>query len=652
MGKYERGTLVGSRLLGRSAFRSLADTLPVMLWFAGPDSGFVFCNRAWLDFRGRRLEQEINTGWMDGIHPDDRADCVESYRTAFDARQFFQAEFRLQRFDGLHRWILNQASPWYSKEGEFIGYVGSAVDISDRAMSEERAFRLAAIVDSTDVAVIGKTLDGLITNWNAGAERLFGYSADEMIGQSISVIVPESRMDELLVIHEKIRHSEHVKPFATLRRAKDGTLFEVLLTVAPILDRKGNLAGMSALTQDVPISIEQEIVTSSLLGTPGPRDEQLRQSQKMEVMGRLAGGVAHDFNNLLTIISGYSDMALDQLPDDDPTRDLVNEIRIAGERAASLTRQLLAFSRKQSLETTIVDVNTIVSSNETMLRRLLGEDIEFTTVLAPDIDPIAADQSQMEQVLFNLAVNAREAMPQGGKLTIETGNVQLDTTYCASHVGVRTGRYVMLAVSDTGRGIDTTTKSQMFEPFFTTKDEDIGTGLGLAMVSNFIKQLDGHISVYSEPGSGATFKIYLPAIDGLPATRSIDSTDQAVASGHETILLVEDDDAVRSLTQIVLQSYGYHVLDARNGADAIRTAENFPGTIDLLVTDVVLPDCGGRQIADHLVSKQPSLKVLYVSGYTDEAVVRHGVLEEDENFLQKPFVPNGLLQKVRDVLDA
>jgi two-component system cell cycle sensor histidine kinase/response regulator CckA len=304
------------------------------------------------------------------------------------------------------------------------------------------------------------------------------------------------------------------------------------------------------------------------------------------------------------------------------------------------------------LETTIVDVNTIVSSNETMLRRLLGEDIEFTTVLAPDIDPIAADQSQMEQVLFNLAVNAREAMPQGGKLTIETGNVQLDTTYCASHVGVRTGRYVMLAVSDTGRGIDTTTKSQMFEPFFTTKDEDIGTGLGLAMVSNFIKQLDGHISVYSEPGSGATFKIYLPAIDGLPATRSIDSTDQAVASGHETILLVEDDDAVRSLTQIVLQSYGYHVLDARNGADAIRTAENFPGTIDLLVTDVVLPDCGGRQIADHLVSKQPSLKVLYVSGYTDEAVVRHGVLEEDENFLQKPFVPNGLLQKVRDVLDA
>ncbi len=381
-------------------------------------------------------------------------------------------------------------------------------------------------------------------------------------------------------------------------------------------------------------------------------EEQFRHSQKMEAFGQLAGGVAHDFNNLLTIISGYSEMMLQRLPAHDPGRDLVQEIYRAGERAASLTRQLLAFSRKQVLAPKVLDLNAVIADTEKMLRRLIGEDVALVMVLAPDLEPVKVDPGQIEQVIMNLAVNARDAMSEGGKLTIETRNVDLDETYATAYPDVKPGRYVMLAVSDTGSGMTPDVQARIFEPFFTTKGPGKGTGLGLATVFGIVKQSGAHINVYSEPGHGAVFKIYLPIVkEKISSGRSLHDL-RVAALGNETILLVEDDDAVRSLGRFCLQTLGYRVLEASNGQEAILIHEQHQGPIHLLITDVVMPEMGGRQLAEQLATRTAGMKVLYVSGYTDDAVFRHGVLEAEVAFLQKPFTIAALANKVREVLDS
>jgi two-component system, cell cycle sensor histidine kinase and response regulator CckA len=381
-------------------------------------------------------------------------------------------------------------------------------------------------------------------------------------------------------------------------------------------------------------------------------EEQLQQSQKMEAVGRLAGGVAHDFNNLLTIITGYSQLILDRLPADDSMRAQVSQIKEAGDRAASLTRQLLAFSRKQVLEPRVLDLNDVVSGIYKMLRRLIGEDIDLVTILFPGLPRVKADPGQIEQVIMNLAVNARDAMPQGGKLTIETSSVDLGEDSSNNRLLITPGPYAMLAVSDTGVGMSLEVKSRVFEPFFTTKEQGKGTGLGLAMVYGIVKQSGGYIWVYSEQGKGTTFKIYLPQA-GEPGGKT-KRTDECVrpAGGSEVILVVEDNLSVRTLVRSVLAACGYTLLEASDSEDALKVIESHNGPIHLLLTDVVMPRMSGPDLAARLLPRHPETKVLYMSGYTDNAVVRHGILDAGTYFLQKPFIPETLTQKIREALDS
>jgi PAS domain S-box-containing protein len=380
-------------------------------------------------------------------------------------------------------------------------------------------------------------------------------------------------------------------------------------------------------------------------------EDQFRQAQKMEAVGRLAGGVAHDFNNLLTVINGYGEILLSRLPAGDPSRELIREIVAAGDRATGLTRQLLAFSRKAILEPKILDLRALVADVDKMLRRILGEDIQLAITVDPEVGAVKADPGQVEQVILNLVVNARDAMPRGGRLTIEVGNAALDATYAREHPEVRPGPHVLLAVSDTGCGMDQATMARVFEPFFSTKGEN-GTGLGLATVHGIVKQSGGHVAVYSEAGHGTTFKVYLPRVDQRPTAGKSHQGRAEMPRGGETVLLVEDEDGVRSLTRHILKGCGYAILEARDGVEALRVAEQHPGRIDLLVTDVVLPRMGGRAVAERLATLHPGVKVLFVSGYTDDAVVRHGILEAEVAFLQKPFSPAALAVKVREVLDG
>jgi nitrogen-specific signal transduction histidine kinase/ActR/RegA family two-component response regulator len=379
-------------------------------------------------------------------------------------------------------------------------------------------------------------------------------------------------------------------------------------------------------------------------------EEQLRQSQKMEAVGRLAGGVAHDFNNLLTVIRGYSELMLEEFADSDPLRDEVEEIKKAADRASGLTRQLLAFSRQQVLAPKVLDLNIVVGNMERLLKRLLGENIRLGSSLANELGRVKADPGQIEQVIMNLAVNAKDAMPRGGKLTIETANADLDETYTHEHVGAKPGKYVMLAVSDTGSGMSQDIRQRVFEPFFTTKEIGKGTGLGLSTVYGIVKQSEGYIWVYSEPGRGTSFKVYLPRVDEPADARPAPEPAKSRYRGTETILLVEDEDGVRALVKQVLSRNGYTVLEARHGGEALLHCERRAEEIHLLVTDVVLEQMSGTELSSRLAQLRPGMKVLYISGYTDDAIVHHGV-KEGTHFLQKPFTTEALARKIRQVLD-
>lgn len=507
----------------------------------------------------------------------------------------------------------------------------------------EREELVQLLLDSTAEAIYGIDLHGNCMLANPTCARLLGYAdPDQLKGRNMHSMIHHHHPDGRPYLEEECpiartletRQGIHVKDEVFWRA--DGTKFDAEYFAHPMWRGK-DLIG--AVVTFLDVSHQKKL------------EEQFRQAQKMEAIGQLAGGVAHDFNNLLTIITGYSELLLKSTPREDPKRRFLEEIRKAAERSASLTRQLLAFSRNQVLAPKVLDLNDLVRDVEKMLRRIIGEDIEMSIALQPQLGAVKADPGQLEQVLLNLSVNARDAMPQGGKLTIETDNVDLGDEYVRSHAEVRPGRYVMLAVTDTGVGMPEEVKSRLFEPFFTTKERGKGTGLGLAVVHGIVKQSDGSIEVSSAPGEGTSFKIYLPRVEQAALTDKTQQGPGFAPQGSETLLLVEDEDAVRTLTRLTLQQSGYSVLEASNGEEAIRVATNHQAKIHLLVTDVVMPGLGGRVLAERLLSLRPEMKVLYLSGYTDDAVVRHGILHEKVNFLQKPFSPNALAHLVREVLD-
>jgi PAS domain S-box-containing protein len=475
---------------------------------------------------------------------------------------------------------------------------------------------------------------------NDAAVEHYGYSRDEFLAMTLRDMHPPQdlrNLDEFLSRRRERSRRVFQAPQVWKHRKKDGSLLDVEIATSPIL-LQGRPARLALLT---------DVTDKKLL------EAQLLQSQKMESVGRLAGGVAHDFNNLLSVITGYGELLQRDVGPQHPAIARVEAIRKAADRATALTRQLLAFSRKQVLEPRVLDLNAIVSDIENMLRRLIGEDIQLVTVLGQTLGRVKADPGQVEQVIVNMAVNARDAMPTGGKLIIETGNVELDEAYARARPDMRPGQHVMLAVSDTGTGMDADTLSHIFEPFFTTKEEGKGTGLGLATVYGIVRQSGGHVTVYSEPGQGTTFKVYLPRSgEEKEEAPAVEQAVKASLAGRETILLVEDEDALRLMIREILSSAGYQVIEGPSPEETLAAARSFPGPIHLLLTDVVLPRMSGRQVAGSLRPSRPEARVLFMSGYTDDAISHHGILERGVHFLQKPFTTDALLRKVRAVLDA
>ncbi len=513
---------------------------------------------------------------------------------------------------------------------------------------QELAGRLLSLMNNVPGVVYRGLRDWSLTFVGAEVERLTGHTAEEFrrgTSRWQEVIHPEDLQSVKETIRQAVREGRKFLRLEYRVVHRDGGC-------RWLEDRRqlgygpdGSFETVDGLLLDITDSkqVEEALKAS---------EEQFLQAQKMEAVGRLAGGVAHDFNNLLTAIRGYSDLLLQQIDARSPYRKEVEEIHKAGERASALTRQLLAFSRKQVMQPKVLDLNEVVAGMEEMLRRMVDENIDLITVLRPDLWSVQVDRGQIEQVVMNLVVNARDAIERGGKITIETGNVVLDEEYVYRHAVVAPGAYAMLAVSDTGIGMDEDTKVRLFEPFFTTKEQGKGTGLGLSTVYGIVKQSNGYIWVYSELHRGSTFKIYLPRHEADTVEERSEELSPMSPKGHETILLVEDEELVRVLARDVLRGHGYTVLEARDGADAMGVAVSHRGPIHLMITDVVMPHMGGQEVAVSLAPLLRDMKVLFISGYSDEAIVRHGILSPESRFLQKPFRLDALLRKVREVLDG
>ena len=501
---------------------------------------------------------------------------------------------------------------------------------------QDDRFRLTSLVEASDDAIVTTTLAGSVLSWNPGAERLYGYTGREILGKDVSLLVPPERQRDRELVLSRVRTGQRIPAFDAVHRRKDGSPVAVSLSLSPVSDRQGTVVAIVGIAHDVTETRRLE--------------SELRQSAKMEAVGRLAGGLAHDFNNMLTVIDGYSQLALMKLPADSPIRELIEEIHRAGDRAADLTRQLMVFSRRSMVQPEVLNLSQVVESNTDMLGRVIGEDVTIATTLESRLENVMADRAQVDQALVNLALNARDAMPDGGRLGIETANVRFESAHGVPPREVPAGQYVLLAITDSGIGMDAVTRGRIFEPFFTTKGSGRGTGLGLAMLHNFVRQSGGFVTVYSEPGQGTTFKIYLPTV-ALPVTpRPLAATGQA-PSGSETILVVEDDSAVRQFTEAVLSAAGYAVLTAGQGAEAMALVRQHPHPIRLLMTDVVMPVVGGHALAEQFLEHQPDGRVLFTSGYTPEAVSRRGIAIPAEQFIQKPYSPAALCRQVRSILD-
>ena len=622
-------------------FRTLAEAMPQMVWITRPDGWNVYFNQQWVVYTGLTLEESFGHGWAKPFHPDDRQAAMDAWQYATATVGTYSIECRLRRADGVYRWWLIRGVPVSDAAGTILKWFGTCTDIHElklavtvrneaerRLLESAEEYRLLFDGNPHPMWVFdAETLAFLAVN--DAAVRLYGFSRDEFLGMTITGIRPPEEVPSLLEYIRTMPDSPSLVATHVRHRKKDGTALEVDGISNPI-----EFGGRRA-----------RLVMASDVSAKKLLEAQLLQSQKMEAVGRLAGGVAHDFNNSLGVILGYTEVLMRQAAPAQVSK--LEQILKATHHASHLTRQLLAFSRKQIVDPKVLDFNALLSDVEDMLRRLIGEHIALMIVPGADLGLVKADPGQLEQVVMNLCVNARDAMPSGGLLRIETANAEIDITPADGRETMVPGRYAVLSVSDTGSGIPREILSKIFEPFFTTKDQGKGTGLGLAMVYGIVKQAGGYVWVDSELGLGTTFNICLPRVDE-PVARVLE--EAAPARGSETILLVEDEGALRAIAREILDEHGYRVIEAEGPREALDIAAGHPERIDLLITDVVMPVMNGRALADALLAARPGLRVLFISGYTDDVIAHSGVLEAGTLMLEKPFTTAALLGRVREAL--
>jgi len=576
------------------------------------------------------------------VHDPDLEGRLEAQiQASLNAQHRWSGELPFRRKDGSRGVADVAVVAQLDGQGQPVAWIGVNRDVTERRRAEAELrvahATVAALLEASPLAILALDTERRVTRWNPAAERLFGWTADEVLGRPLPV-VSDAYITENTQLSAEVFRGRSVSGFETRRRRKDGTLVDVLLSTAPLRDGTGDVSGLVALLVDVTERKELE--------------EQVRQSQRLEAVGQLAGGIAHDFNNLLTVITSYAALLLEDFGATHPKRNDIEEIAAAADRAATLTQQLLAFGRRQLLQPRVLDVNETVAALERMLQRLLAGDVKLVTVLDPSLRSVRADPGQLEQVLMNLVVNARDAMPAGGTVTIETANVEIEAAYVATHASeVRPGSYVRLAVSDNGHGMDAATQARIFEPFFTTKEVGKGTGLGLSTVYGIVTQSGGYVRCYSEPGQGTTFRIDLPCVEAFAERASNATGAVAIRGGNECVLIVEDDDAVRTAARRILANHGYAVIEAADGAAALRLCEESTPPVDLILTDVIMPLLNGSEMAKQLRERHPAVRVLFMSGYTGEAARRSNVLEPGAAFIEKPFTPETLAVKVREMLD-
>jgi two-component system cell cycle sensor histidine kinase/response regulator CckA len=615
----------------------LVNAVPEQLWYATADGRPHLQNRAMLEYLGVEDIDSATFDWTQTIHPDDRDEFFARWLRALETGEGYETEFRHRRADGEYRWHLTHVIPLRDEEGRITKWFGSNTDIHDYKMAvenlerSEREYR-GLFEQANDAILILDAESERVLDVNERACQLYGFSCDELVGLPASALAKDAGAFRTFVA--ETLEGEAPNRVDAVHVRKDGAQMHLEMQASAIAYQ-----GRPAV-----LSINRDVTARRRL------EEQFLQAQKMEAVGRLAGGVAHDFNNLLTVIGGYSELIRSRLKPGDPLHSDVDEIRQASARAAALTEQLLAFSRKQVLRPQPLDLGEVVSRLARMLERVIGEDVHL--VLDLDAEPVrtVADPHQVEQALLNLAVNARDAMPDGGTLTIQTCTRDLSEPLPRAGFEIAPGRYAVLTVADTGTGMDEGTLSHLFEPFFTTKEQGKGTGLGLSTVYGIVKQSDGYLDVSTAVGEGTTFTIYLPRIEE-PAREKREEEVAHRSSGAETVLLVEDESGVRHLVSRMLRSSGYTVLEASDGAEALDLCRTHDGPIDLLLTDVVMPKMYGQELARQVRELLPGLKVLYMSGYSEDLVAARGAFEEGSSYIAKPFRPDDLLRSVRDALD-
>jgi two-component system, cell cycle sensor histidine kinase and response regulator CckA len=749
-------------------YRSLVASIPDIVWRADAMGNVSFVGprvEAVLGYSVAEVYEQGDSVWHNSIHVDDRQRVRRAFQALIDEATRYDVECRVQRKTGEWLWMHDRAVVASDSNGVRFA-TGLLSDITERKEAEETLRKLASIVQFSQDAIVGKRMDGVITSWNRGAERMYGYTAAEAIGQNLSFLFSSGREDEMEAIMERIQGGQSIENLETERLTKARVLLDVSVSISPIEDATGEITGASSIARNIAprkraeeqlkllsaaleaaangivitnyegtivwvnraftimtgyskqealgsnanlwksgeqpesfyadvwsaissgkvwqgeiisgrkdkTTFSQEItITPVTQDTADPANrhfiaimqdvtdrkllqDQLQQAHKMEAIGRLAGGVAHDFNNMLGIISGYSELLKSECLRVDGGIDqtrfrYADQIHSTAKKAAALTQQLLAFSRKQIIQPRVLDLNEVIATLANMLRRLIGDDVELVMRFAPRDVLVKADQGQIEQVILNLSANARDAMPQGGKLTIETDVCQLDQASQIRRGPVVAGRYVRLAISDTGAGMDQSTISHLFEPFFTTKELGKGTGLGLSIVYGIVKQSDGYVWVYSEPGHGTAFKIYLP-LSLLPADPAHVLPVVEPLGGSETILLVEDNQELRSLVAKFLTGRGYSIVESAGGKAALAMVAKQSVAVQVLITDIMMPGMNGRELANQLRETVPHLRVLYISGFTPDGAVQMKTLAHGEAFLQKPFALADLSTKIREIIDV